>query len=147
MKVNVRWLTDLAFEAKNEKGLRYFMDTENADGSPGLGPKPMEMLLSALAGCTGMDVVSILKKMRVSFSGFTMEVNAERADEHPKVFTDIELTYFLEGVDDADIEKVMKAVGLSQEKYCSVGAMLKKAARYNYRVVVNGKTVFESSNE
>lgn len=144
MKVNVRWLTDLAFEVKNEKGLRYFMDSENPDGSPGLGPKPMEMLLSALAGCTGMDVVSILKKMRVNFSEFTMEVKAERTDEHPKVFTEIELTYFLEDVNEADIEKVLKAVSLSQEKYCSVGAMLKKAAKYNYKVVVNGKTVLES---
>lgn len=145
MSIRVRWLTDLAFEAKNEQGLRYFMDSLQEDGSPGIGPKPMEMLLSALAGCTGMDVVSILKKMRVGIKEFYMEVEGKRAEEHPKVYTEIRLTYNLKIENPADKEKVLKAVSLSQEKYCSVGAMLKKAARYEYRVVVNDEEIFKTS--
>lgn len=137
----MRWLTDLAFEAKNEQGLRYFMDSQNEDGSHGLGPKPMEMLLSALAGCTGMDVVSILKKMRVGLNGFYMEVHGKRREDHPKVFEEITLTYFFETESDSDSEKILKAVSLSQEKYCSVSAMLKKACKFSYRVVLNGKEI------
>ncbi|MCX7831419.1 MAG: OsmC family protein [Actinobacteria bacterium] len=144
MNVRVRWLTDLAFESKNEQGLRYFMDTTQEDGSPGIGPKPMEMLLSALAGCTGMDVVSILNKMRVKINDFYMEVSAKRAEEHPKVFTEIKLTYYLEVENESDKEKVLKAVQLSQEKYCSVGAILKKAAKYDYRIVVNGALTYKT---
>jgi putative redox protein len=144
MSLRVRWLTDLAFEAKNEQGLRYFMDSLQEDGSPGLGPKPMEMVLAALAGCTGMDVVSILKKMRVEIKSFEMEVEDKRAEEHPKVFTEIRLTYHLNTDNDEDAEKVLKAVSLSQEKYCSVGAMLKKATSYYYRVVHNGREIFKT---
>lgn len=144
MSVKVRWLTDLAFEAKNELGLRFFMDSLQEDGSPGIGPKPMEMVLAALAGCTGMDVVSILSKMRVNLESFEMEVEATRADEHPKVFTEIWLTYHLKTEKNEDAEKVLKAVKLSQEKYCSVGAMLKKAASYHYRVIHNGKEIFKT---
>lgn len=146
MNIKVRWLTDLAFEARGETGLRYFMDSLNEDGTSGIGPKPMEMVLSALAGCTGMDVVSILKKMRVNLEKFWMEVSAERAEEHPKVFTEIKLTYFFEMEDESQTDKVLKAVSLSQEKYCSVGAMLKKVVKYDYKVVVNGKEVFKTES-
>jgi putative redox protein len=136
MKVHVTHVEGLAFEVENEKGLRYFMDSETKEGRPGKGPKPMEMLLAALAGCTGMDVVSILAKMREPFTSFTIDVEAERADEHPKVFTSIVLTYNFEGL--ADHEKALKAIRLSQEKYCSVGAMLRKACDYRYRVFFDG---------
>lgn len=145
MNIRVRWLTDLAFESKNEHGLRYFMDNTQEDGSPGIGPTPMEMLLSALAGCTGMDVVSILNKMKVKINDFYMEVSAKRAKEHPKVFTEIKLTYHLEVENESDKEKVLKAVQLSQEKYCSVGAMLRKAAKYNYEVIVNGTSLYQTN--
>ncbi len=139
--MKVRHIKDMAFEAKTEEGLRFFMDSLQEDGSPGLGPKPMQMILAALAGCTGMDVVSILKKMRVDIEDFYMNVDAERADEHPRVFTKIVLTYEFTGVKDEDTEKVLKAVKLSQDKYCSVGAMLKKATDYSYSVRINGKEV------
>ena len=146
MNLKVRWLTDLAFEAKNEQGLRFFMDSLQEDGSPGIGPKPMEMILAALAGCTGMDVVSILRKMRVNLESFEMEVKATRADEHPKVFKEIRLSYHLKTGNDEDAEKVLKAVNLSQEKYCSVGAMLKKATSYHYRVVHNDREIFKTED-
>lgn len=145
MKVELNWVTDLAFEVKNESGLRYFTDSLLEDGSPGLGPKPMEMVLAALAGCTGMDVVSILKKMRVQVNSFSMNVEGERAEEHPRVFTSVTLDYRFTCPDSADTEKILKAVSLSQEKYCSVGAMLKKAVDYRYRVFVNDNLVFDSN--
>lgn len=132
LKVNLRWLKDLAFEAKNESGLSYFIDAEAPDGGAGIGPKPLEMVLSALAGCTGMDIISLLKKMQEPIDSLNIEVKAQRAKEHPKVFTSITLTYFFEGIKDR--QKALRAVTLSQEKYCSVGAMLKKSTSYNYRV-------------
>lgn len=132
MKIAVKHLEGMAFEVENEKGLRYAMDAEGPDGSPGRGPKPMEMVLAALAGCTGMDVVSILAKMREPFASLEMDVEAERAPEHPKVFTVITLTYRFRGV--ARRENAVRAVRMSQEKYCSVGAMLRKACEYRYRV-------------
>lgn len=137
MKVSLRWLKNLSFEAKNENDLRYFLDSVKENGSPGLGPTPMETVLSALAGCTGMDVVSILKKMRTPVDSFKLEVSAERADEHPKVFTEINLIYRLDGIEEP--EKAMKAIRLSQEKYCSVGAMLKEVTNYQYKVIINGE--------
>lgn len=145
MKVELNWVTDLAFEVRNENGLRYFVDSTLEDGSPGLGPRPMEMVLAALAGCTGMDVVSILKKMRVAVNSFHMEAAGERAEDHPKVFTSVTLTYHFECPDSTAREKILKAVNLSQQKYCSVGAMLKKAVDYRYRVFVNGEPVFDSN--
>lgn len=145
MRVELNWVTDLAFEVKNENGLRYFVDSLLDDGSPGLGPKPMEMVLAALAGCTGMDVVSILKKMRVQLNSFNMSVEGERADEHPKVFTSVTLAYHFDCPEGTDTGKILKAVNLSQEKYCSVGAMIKKAVDYRYRVFVNGNLIFDSN--
>jgi putative redox protein len=95
----------------------------------------MQAVLISLAGCTGMDVVSILRKMRAPLEGLTMEVDAERATEHPKVFTKIHLRYRAWGAGLED-EPVRRAVDLSQEKYCSVSAMLKKSVPITYDVVV-----------
>ena len=84
---------------------------------------PMQLLLLSLGGCTGMDVISILNKMKVPPEEFTMEIEGERATEHPKVYTKIKITYKFKGV---PREKAEKAVKLSMEKYCSVSAMLRK---------------------
>jgi putative redox protein len=89
----------------------------------GSGPSPMQAVLLALAACTGMDVVSILAKMRQPLRGLRVEVTAERRDEHPRVFTAIELVFRLEG--DLDDAKVSRAIELSETKYCSVEAMLR----------------------
>ncbi len=87
----------------------------------------------SLAGCAAMDVVSILKKMKSLPEAFRIEVEVERAPEHPKVYTAIHLKYILKG--DVDHEKVQKAVELSQEKYCSASAMLKKASKLTYEII------------
>lgn len=112
MKVSVRWLKEMAFEARNDKGLAYFMDAVDEEGKPGIGPTPMDMVLAALAGCTGMDVVSLLRRMGVTFEAFYLEVEAKRAEKHPRVFTDILLSYHFENVKDP--EKAAYAVKLSQ---------------------------------
>lgn len=103
------------------------------DGDRKMGPGPKSLLLSGIAGCSGIDVLDILDKMRVSYSDFTMDVEAEQTDEHPKVFKDILITYYIR-TDEANEDKVRKAIELSLEKYCGVSAMLKKNSAINYKL-------------
>lgn len=113
----------LAFEATigNHTVL---MDTGASSGEDS-GPSPKRLFLTALAGCTGMDVVSLLHKMRVPFSNFEIVTKADISDEHPRVFTHVWVIYRIK-VDEAHRAKVEKAVNLSVEKYCGVTAMLRK---------------------
>lgn len=123
------WIQGHEFEAVHE-GNRIKMDGSNENGH---GPKAL--LLSALAGCSGIDVVDILTKMRVDFSDFTIETEADQTDEHPKVFKDIHILYKLKtGMDNE--EKVKKAIDLSLEKYCGVAAMLKKNSTIHYTLQI-----------
>jgi putative redox protein len=101
-----------------------------------MGPRPKPLLLSALAGCTGMDVVAILKKMQVQFDSFSMNVNGELTEEHPRIFDKINIVYQFTGKD-LPLDKIKKAVELSQEKYCGISAMLGKAAEITYEVELN----------
>lgn len=103
------------------------MDSEIEKGGKGSGVRPMELVLHALAGCTAMDVVSILKKMREPWRDFRVLVRGNRAEDHPRVYTQITVEYVFQGT--LNPEKVRKAVRLSQERYCSVSAMLRKTAR------------------
>jgi putative redox protein len=105
---------------------------------PGPGPSPMEAVQAAVAGCTGMDVVLILGKMRKTLDSFRVEVEAERRREHPRIFTGMELTYHLSGPD-LDADSVTRAVRLSQEKYCSVTSMLRPPVEMTYRIVLNDR--------
>ncbi len=135
MRVEARWASDMRFEGTNEDGLRVVMDAHPDHGGTGGGPTPMESLLLALAGCTGMDMIPMLRKMRAPVERFVIEVTGERAHEHPKVLTAIHLRYLAAGRG-LRAEQVEKAAALSQEKYCSVSAMLRKAALVTYDVVV-----------
>lgn len=137
MKVSVTWTEPMRFDGAAEEGTTATMDAMPEHGGGGAGPSPMQMTLMALAGCTGMDVVSILRKMRAPLKGLIMHVEAERATEHPKVFTKIHVRYEFSG-DGLQRDQVEKAVTLSQEKYCSVSAMLKKAAEVTYEIVMSG---------
>ncbi len=107
------------------------MDAAEKVGGTDTGPKPMEMLLHSLAGCTGMDVVSLLKRMRVEFTGLEVNVEADEAPEHPKTYTKVNIEYVITGRD-VDRAKVEKAINLSQDKYCSVSAMLRKHCPINH---------------
>ena len=101
------------------------------DGSRKKGFGPKALLLSGLAGCSGIDVVDILNKMRVKFSEFNIEVKAAQTEEDPKVYTDIYINYKIR-TDKENEEKVKKAIDLSLEKYCGVSAMLRKNSDIHY---------------
>jgi putative redox protein len=123
MNALVTWKEGLKLEAKADSPYTVKMDSAPAGATPA-APSPMEYLLMALGGCTMMDVVSILQKMRRTIMSFTVELDAKRAEEHPKVFTSATLVYNLVSPDITDAE-FRRAVDLSQEKYCSVSAMFK----------------------
>lgn len=105
------------------------------DGAVKKGHGPKALLLSALAGCSGIDVVEILTKMRVDFSNFIIEAEAGQTDEHPKVFKEIQVIYRIRTAAKNE-DKVRKAIELSLEKYCGVSAMLKKNSAINYKLVI-----------
>ncbi|MFQ6103758.1 MAG: OsmC family protein [Candidatus Glassbacteria bacterium] len=135
MSYRVKWTEDLTFEGSTPEGLKVTLDASPEFGGKGRGPRPAEILLLGLGGCTGMDVISILKKKRAQVESMEMEIDAERSSEHPKVFTKISLTYVFKGKDLKE-EDIKRAIELSTEKYCVVGAMLKKACpiEYNWRI-------------
>lgn len=112
------------------------MDADEEFGGEDYGPAPKPFVLSALAGCTGMDVVAILGKMQMPYDSFRIEVDGETTDEHPKVYKTIRLRYIFTGAD-LDESKINKAVKLSQDKYCGVSAMLKQVAEVSYEVILN----------
>jgi putative redox protein len=103
------------------------MDAAEESGGQNLGARPLQLLLVGLAGCTGMDVVSFLRKMRQPVEGYRIEVEGERAEDHPKVFTHIHLRHIVVGRVAED--RLAKAVELSEAKYCSAHAMLRSVAR------------------
>lgn len=109
------------------------LDTKPAGGGNNEGPSPKPLLLSALAGCTGMDVVSLLNKMRVPFSDFSISIKANLTDEHPRVYDEATMVYQIK-IAEADHDKMEKAVTLSKEKYCGVSAMLGKAFTIKWEI-------------
>jgi putative redox protein len=111
------------------------LDAAEQFGGKNLGPQPKGLMLTSLVGCTAMDVISMLRKMKSEPDEFSVEAETEVTDEHPKVFTSIMITYRLKG-ENLDREKIEKAVKLSQEKYCGVSAMLQKAAPVEYQIVI-----------
>lgn len=130
----VTWKTGLAFEVAQD-GHRFILDAGPDVGGKDLGPRPKALLLSGLGGCTGIDVVSILDKMRVPVEGVAVQVSAELTDEHPRVFKSIHVRYVFTGTH-LPMEKLEKAVALSSEKYCGVSAMLAKACPVTHEIVV-----------
>lgn len=112
---------------------RIRMDAGLEEGGHDLGPRPKPLILAAAAGCTGMDIASLLRKMRVQVDAFEMDVEGDVTEEHPKVYSAVRLIYRFRGKG-LDRSKIEKAVELSQTRYCGVGAMLKKAVPYSYRI-------------
>ncbi len=128
----------MAFAGETGEGHRVLLDAAPGVGGSGAAPRPTELVLIGLGGCTGMDVVSILRKMQQPLATFTLSIEAERAGEHPKVFTSVRLLYRLTG-QGLDPVKVRRAIDLSLEKYCTVANMLNKTAVFSYRVELNGE--------
>jgi putative redox protein len=117
----------LHFTAMPPSGYPVQIDAKPAVGGQGEGASPMELLLISLGGCTAMDVISILRKKRQNVTGFEVRVHGDRATDHPKVFTDFTIEYVVSGTD-IDPAAVERSIELSIEAYCSVHAMLSKAA-------------------
>lgn len=116
------------FRAKNEKGLSVDFDAPIPNGGEATTLSPMENVLASLAACSSYDVVLILRKKRQDFSGYSVEMMADKRDEPPRVFTSIHLKYTVRGKNISE-SAVQSAISLSEEKYCSVGAMLKNAIK------------------
>ena len=127
MNISVNWVDGLLMVGKSDSGHTITMDGPPESGGENLGVRPMEMLLLGVAGCTMIDVVTTLKKMRQDLSHCETKINAERATDHPKVFTDIHIQFVVKGKD-LDPKKVDKAITLSAEKYCSASIMLGEMA-------------------
>ena len=130
--VKVNWKKGMAFEAEIED-FKLMMDASKEHGGNSLGPRPKPLSMVSLAGCTGMDVVSILAKMRVELEDFSLVVNSELTDEHPKQFTAMHIIYQFKGKD-LPVEKLQKAIDLSQERYCGVSASFRKAMKITYEI-------------
>ena len=124
MKAHLVHVDDMRFRAKADDGAEILFDA--GDKTTRQGPSPMQGALLAAMACTASDIVGILRKERVAFASLEIDAEAERATEHPKVFTKIHLHYRVRGTDIRE-SAVKRAIDLSSEKYCSVGIMLRRA--------------------
>jgi len=134
-EIDCTWLDNMAFEV-DLSGHKLVIDAHEEFGGENRGPSPKPLTLASLAGCTGMDVVSMLKKMRVSFDGFNVKVNGQLTKDHPKYYDKIHLTYEFTGKD-LPLDKITKSVELSKHQYCGVSALLSKGAEITYEIKLN----------
>ncbi|MCM3585159.1 OsmC family protein [Mesobacillus maritimus] len=132
MDLTINWNQKMAFSSETPSGHEIKMDAAPEIGGENTGARPTELLLNAVAGCTGIDIISILTKMRLEPTSFKMEVHGDRADDHPKKFTDIHIHYALEG--DLPEDKVVRAITLSKDKYCSVSHSLSANLTASYSI-------------
>ncbi len=133
MEASVVWQGKMAFSGKAMGETTVALDAPAAVGGEGNGFRPKELMLNALAGCTAMDVISILRKMRTEPEAFRVEVSATETEEHPKVFTAFHIKYIVSGdVPQANLEK---AVSLSQERYCGVTVMYRSFAEVTHEII------------
>ena len=131
MKTRIKWVENVTFIGETDSGHAVVMDGPPDHGGRNLGPRPMEMLLLGLGGCTTFDIIMILKKSRQAVTDCVVEISAARADEEPKVFTKIHIHFIVTGKDLKE-KQVERAVSLSAEKYCSASIMLGKTAEITH---------------
>ena len=132
-KVITHWKGNSQFESDNPSGKTLLMDTSEEHGGYNSGLRPKAMMLSALAGCSGLDVVSVLDKMKVQISDFRMDTYGQLTEEHPKIYHTVSVEYHFYG-ENLNEDKIKKAVDLSIEKYCGVMAMFKKFAEVDTKI-------------
>jgi putative redox protein len=135
MKMKLKWDGDSRFTSESETGASVTVDTGVAYGATGEYSTPMELLLVALAGCAGIDLVMILQKMRVNLSKVAIEVEARRREEGPRYFEEIRIVYRISG-EGLTEQKAGRAASLATDKYCSVGIMLREKAEITHRVEI-----------
>ncbi|MBL8078604.1 MAG: OsmC family protein [Anaerolineales bacterium] len=126
MEVTLNWKNKMAFQGAADSGFQQTMDSDESVGGENSAARPMEFIALGLAGCTAMDVISILQKKKQVISDFQVKVHVERANEHPKVFTNAVIEYLVTGKNVSE-ESVLRAIQLSADKYCPAQAMLSKA--------------------
>jgi putative redox protein len=136
-KLELDFLGGMAFETELN-GHKIYIDADESVGGKDTGPRPKALMMLALAGCTGMDVVSILRKMRVEYDGLTIAIDADLDDEFPKPYTSMKVIYKFTGKD-LPLDKIQKAVDLSKERYCGVSANYKDSFPVAYEIMINGK--------
>jgi putative redox protein len=132
--IKARWLNDLAFEAEVD-GHKLYMDTSLEHGGKNIGPRPKPLMLVALAGCTGMDVAAILKKMRENVEELSVEVEGDMTEDHPKRFEGMKVIFRVKGKG-VSRKNVEKAVNLSKTKYCGVSANYKEAFPITHEIII-----------
>lgn len=132
--ISISWKKDMAFEADID-GHKVMMDAAEAVGGQNQGPTPKPLLLASLGGCTGMDVISLARKMRQDVESFDIELQSEILDDFPQNYLSIKLIYKFKG-NDLDPKKIQKAVDLSQNRYCGISATLRDSVKLSYEVVI-----------
>lgn len=134
VRVKINWKEEMCFDAEIN-GHNIILDAHESFGGKNQGPSPKPLLLVGLGGCTGMDVISILKKMKVFPEDLSIDVEAQMTEEHPKIYDKIHIKYIFKGKS-LPISKIEKAVNLSQEKYCGVTAMLEKCSKITHEILL-----------
>lgn len=132
--ISAIWLNDLAFEAEVD-GHKIYMDSSQEHGGKNTGPRPKPLMMVALAGCTGMDVAALLKKMREDVEEFSVEVEGDVTEEHPKRFEGMKVIYRVKGKD-ISRKNVEKAVNLSVTRYCGISANYEKAFPITHEIII-----------
>jgi len=132
--ISTRWLGDMAFESTNPSGLTLRIDASPEDGGSGSGLRPKALMLSSLAGCSGLDVASLIRKMKLEVSDFRIDIAADLSESHPQTYTFVRLEFHFQGPN-LDHKKLERAVQLSVEKYCGVIEMFRSFARLEWTPV------------
>ncbi|WP_341216141.1 OsmC family protein [uncultured Wocania sp.] len=142
-QVTTKWLGNMRFESTNPSGHNLFIDAGEENGGNSEGYRPKALMLSGLAGCSGLDVASLIKKMKLEVDDFKIDIDANLTEEHPKYYDKVDMHFHFYG-SDLDEKKLQKAVNLSIEKYCGVMEMFRQFAKLNIEVHFHKSTI---SNE
>jgi len=136
--ITTKWLGEMAFESNNPSGHTVRIDAGEESGGSGAGLRPKALMLSGLAGCSGLDVASLIKKMKLEVDDFKIETIANLTDEHPKYYDSVVVEYHFTGAN-LNEDKLKKAVDLSVDKYCGVMEMFRKFAKLDIQIFYHNK--------
>ncbi|NNE03821.1 MAG: OsmC family protein [Eudoraea sp.] len=125
--ITTKWMGNMAFESSNPSGYIVRIDTNEEGGGENSGYRPKTLMLSSMAGCTGLDIASLMKKMKLDVDDFTIEIVGELTEEHPQIYEKVTMEYHFYG-DNLNEKKLQKAIDLSFDKYCGVSEMFKRFA-------------------
>lgn len=142
LSAKIKWQAPMAFKV-NVRGHEFFTDAKKESGGSNLGPNPKELLLTAICGCTGMDVISLLKKFKEPFWNCEVTADADLTVGQPSVFKEIHLKFIIDGDEYMKQESVKKAVDLSMTRYCGVSAMVFRVSPIKYEIIMNSQKIGE----